>query len=61
MPPLRGTWRTYTTADGLAGMRVEDIVEDRDGFLWFATSSNGFTIWNFGLTGDLQSSDSKWR
>ncbi len=28
-------------ADGLAGMRVEHIAEDRDGYLWFATWDNG--------------------
>ncbi len=36
-----GTWRTYSMADGLAGMRVEDIVEDSEGYLWFATWDNG--------------------
>ena len=36
-----GIWRTYTMADGLAGMRVEHIVEDSEGYLWFATWGNG--------------------
>jgi len=38
-PPvaLHGTWRTYTTADGLASLRAEHITEDHDGYLWFAT------------------------
>ena len=36
-----GTWRTYSIADGLAGMRVEHIVEDIEGYLWFATWNNG--------------------
>ncbi|NKB72804.1 MAG: AAA domain-containing protein [Candidatus Latescibacteria bacterium] len=36
--PLHGTWRTYTTADGLASLKVDHIAEDRDGYLWFATS-----------------------
>ena len=36
-----GTWRTYSIADGLAGMRVEHIVEDSEGYLWFATWNNG--------------------
>ncbi|MCY3870220.1 MAG: sigma 54-interacting transcriptional regulator [Gemmatimonadetes bacterium] len=36
-----GTWRTYSIADGLAGMRVEHIVEDNEGYLWFATWDNG--------------------
>ena len=34
---LHGTWRTYTTADGLASLRAEHITEDHDGYLWFAT------------------------
>ena len=37
----KGTWRTYTTADGLAALQVEHIVEDDDGYLWFATCSGG--------------------
>ena len=37
--PLHGTWRTYTTADGLASLKVDHIAEDRDGYLWFATSA----------------------
>ena len=37
----RGTWRTYSTADGLPGIRIEHIAEDREGFLWFATWDNG--------------------
>ena len=36
-----GTWRTYSIADGLAGMRVEHIAEDSKGYLWFATWDNG--------------------
>ena len=36
-----GTWQTYSIADGLAGMRVEHIVEDNEGYLWFATWNNG--------------------
>ena len=36
-----GTWRTYSIADGLAGMRVEHIAEDREGCIWFATWDNG--------------------
>ena len=37
-PPLprNGTWRTFTAADGLAGLQVESIAQDADGFLWFA-------------------------
>ena len=39
-PPvaLHGTWRTYTTAAGLASLRAEHITEDHDGYLWFATN-----------------------
>ena len=36
-----GTWRTYSIADGLAGMRFEHIAEDSEGYLWFATWGNG--------------------
>jgi len=42
LPPHgKGAWRTYTTADGLAGLQVEHIVEDQEGYLWFATASGG--------------------
>ena len=36
-----GTWRTYSIADGLAGMHIEHIAEDSEGYLWFATWDNG--------------------
>ena len=36
-----GTYRTYSMADGLAGMRIEHIAEDSKGYLWFATWDNG--------------------
>ena len=36
-----GAWRTYSTADGLPGVRIEDIAEDCEGYLWFATWENG--------------------
>ena len=36
-----GTWRTYSMADGLTGMRIEHIAEDSKGDLWFATWDNG--------------------
>ncbi len=36
-----GTWRTYSTADGLPGVRIEHIAEDSEGYLWFATWENG--------------------
>ncbi len=35
-----GTWQTYSMADGLAGMRIEHIAEDSQGYLWFATWDN---------------------
>ena len=31
----------YTVFDGLAGMHVEDIYQDRSGFLWIATADGG--------------------
>ena len=36
-----GTYRTYSIADGLAGMRIEHIAEDSEGYLWFATWDSG--------------------
>ena len=36
-----GTWRAYSMADGLAGMRIEHIAEDSEGYIWFATRDNG--------------------
>ncbi|MCY3682176.1 MAG: hypothetical protein OXH16_12310, partial [Gemmatimonadetes bacterium] len=36
-----GTWRTYSIADGLAGMRIEHLTEDSEGCIWFATWDNG--------------------
>ena len=38
---MNGTWRTYTTADGLAGLKTEHIAEDSEGYLWIATVSSG--------------------
>ena len=37
----RGTWRSYSIADGLAGVQIEHIAEDGEGNLWFATYDNG--------------------
>ena len=31
----------YTVFDGLAGMHVEDLYQDREGFLWIATADGG--------------------
>ena len=44
--------RRYTTADGLAGNRVEWILSDSRGFLWFATTEglsrfDGYEFKNF--------------
>ena len=36
-----GTYRTYSMADGLAGMRIEHIADDSEGCIWFATWDNG--------------------
>src|SRR5207247_2149866 len=35
------TWRTFTTADGLASDIVVDILQDERGAMWFATSCTG--------------------
>ncbi len=37
----RGTWRTYSMDSGLAGLRIEHIAEDSEGYLWFATWDHG--------------------
>ncbi len=37
----RGTWRTYSVDSGLAGLRIEHIAEDCEGYLWFATWDHG--------------------
>jgi signal transduction histidine kinase/ligand-binding sensor domain-containing protein len=37
-PFKKGTWRTYTTADGLPGNQVRSIVQDGNGTLWLGTS-----------------------
>ena len=36
-----GAYRTYSVADGLAGVRIEHIAEDSEGCLWFATWDSG--------------------
>ena len=41
-----GTWRTYSLDSGLAGMRVDHIAEDSEGYLWFATWDNGVSRFN---------------
>jgi hypothetical protein len=37
-PFKKGTWRTYSTADGLPGNDVRSIVQEPEGALWFGTS-----------------------
>ena len=37
----KGTWRTYSLANGLAGVRTEHIAEDSKGCLWIATWDSG--------------------
>ncbi len=41
-----GTYRTYSMADGLAGVRIEHIAEDSKGDLWFATWDNGVSCFD---------------
>ena len=41
MGERQGAWRTLGVADGLPDPSVTDIVEDRDGNLWFTTNGNG--------------------
>ena len=38
----------YTISDGLAGMHVEDIYQDRQGLLWIATAYSDFTPFTYG-------------
>ncbi|MEZ5313897.1 MAG: two-component regulator propeller domain-containing protein [Thermoanaerobaculia bacterium] len=38
-PAERLPWSVYDSSDGLAGDAVRDLLQDRDGFLWIATSS----------------------
>ena len=45
----KGIWQTYSMADGLAGVRIEHIAEDSEGYLWFATWDNGVSRFD-GLT-----------
>ena len=39
--PLNGTWKHYTPTDGLAGLRLQHIAEDAEGYLWFTTTTGG--------------------
>jgi len=40
----QGIWKTYTTADGLAGNRVSRIAQDKIGNLWFGTEYTGVSM-----------------
>lgn len=40
----QGIWKTYTTADGLAGNRIFCIAQDKIGNLWFGTQFNGISM-----------------
>jgi ligand-binding sensor domain-containing protein len=39
----QGIWKTYTTADGLAGNVVQCIAQDKLGNMWFGTRGNGLS------------------
>ena len=36
-----GTWKTYSTSDGLPSLCIRHIAEDGEGYIWFATHDNG--------------------
>ena len=36
-----GIWRSYSLAEGLAGIHVEHLAQDADGHLWITTSDSG--------------------
>ena len=36
-------WEHYTVFDGLAGMQVEDILQDSRGYMWIATADGGLS------------------
>ncbi len=42
-----GQWLNYTTANGLAGNRVWDFIENSTGAVWMATDA-GITVFNNG-------------
>lgn len=44
--PGQGYWRTFEGTDGLSGGIVFAILEDRQGYLWFATSGGGVSRYN---------------
>ena len=41
-PFKKGHWKKYSIIDGLAGIGVHSIYEDRDGILWFGTGGLNF-------------------
>ena len=40
---IKGTWRTYTPSNGLAALKCEHLLEDRQGYLWIATCTGGIS------------------
>ena len=52
-----GTWRTYSIAEGLAGVQIEHIAEDSEGFLWFASYDNGVSRFDGDLFQNFTSQD----
>ena len=36
-----GTWKTYSTSDGLPSLRIVYIADDCEGYIWFAVHDNG--------------------
>jgi DNA-binding NtrC family response regulator/ligand-binding sensor domain-containing protein len=43
LPPLprNGTWRKFTTVDGLASPRAEHVIQDGSGDIWIGTATGG--------------------
>jgi signal transduction histidine kinase/ligand-binding sensor domain-containing protein len=39
--PGKGNWRTYDATNGLAGPWIMDVLQDYQGYLWFATFNDG--------------------
>ena len=41
--PGRGHWRKYDVTDGLAGLDVRCLLQDREGYLWIGTHGSGLS------------------
>ena len=55
----QGIWKTYTTADGLAGNSIFCIAQDKIGNLWFGTQYNGISMLDTnGVIANFMSTDS---